>query len=53
MSDLAKMLAENQKEMLKLITPMSKNSLDIQIIKILILSLKTSQNVNTYKNKCD
>ena len=42
MSDLAKTLAENQKEMLKLIAPMSKNSQDIQEIKILFLSLKMS-----------
>ena len=47
MSDLAKMLTENQKEMLKLIAAMSKKQPGHQIIKILILSLKVSSQTET------
>ena len=50
MSDLAKMLAENQNEMLKFIAPVRKkqpvhpNNQDFD---------SESENVNTYKNKRD
>ena len=42
MSDLTKILAENQKEMLKLIAPVSKNVQLVQTSKIPIRNRKTS-----------
>ena len=42
MSDLTKILAENQKEMLRLIAPASKNAQLLQTSKILIRTKKTS-----------
>ena len=42
MSDLAKMLAENQKEMMKRVAPLAKNHLHIKMYKIRIQKLRTS-----------
>ena len=42
MSDLAKILAESQKEMMKLVAPIAKKHLSTKTLKILIPQLRTS-----------